>query len=241
MSYGLEILNDAGSVQIGTSTANFYLAQKGSFILSAGFGYDAFIEHTVTPTVSYDGIAIAVEAASALAAGHKPTLELKSLFATTKAANTPTTFWSVYAWDGAGSIPPDVTIRWYAFRNYKYLPLNSSGYGLDIFNTDGTLAFTSQNPYLLKGTKVPITASHISSSSGIALPSGKTYAFMTYGTTIISNYLSPYWYNYYLSHSYNQTSKIFYPTPHQFTNLPVTTTNQSTYNGGVLAIDVTSY
>ena len=58
MAYGLQIFNDNDKLQIGTDVSNFYMCQKGTINIQAGYEWDAFIYPTITPSVSYDGVAV---------------------------------------------------------------------------------------------------------------------------------------------------------------------------------------
>jgi len=239
MAYGLQIFNDNDKLQIGTDVSNFYMCQKGTINIQAGYEWDAFIYPTITPSVSYDGVAVCFDTGNTDAF-----VDIKSLFANPKPAGEPTYFSGIYAWQPNPSQSfPNINLNWYAFRNYRALPPATSGYGMELYNSDGTVGFTTRYPYILKGFRIPITNTS-QLGQRIQLPPGRRFAFMTYGTTIISTRNNPQslYGHATLAHMYDPVSNglIVFGSP-LYAGVDNSSDNLTTFTGGILVVDVTGY
>jgi hypothetical protein len=220
MSYGIEFYNQEGKLQLASGVNNFYMAEKGTFNTVGGSVF-----FTITPTVAYDAIAVVCGAAE----GFIP----KSIFPSVQAANTSQTFRKANSTVNS--------ISWYAFRNYNALTPATSGYGIEIYNANGTVGFSSNFPKLLKGIKIPVPDAN---ATATAVDAGKTYAFLQYGTNrgIVTvtepmgggTYQSP-------------TDRFVFrasTTSIQSTQVRArayATTEPIGFTGGILAVDVTNY
>lgn len=220
MSYGVEFYNQEGKLQIASGVNNFYMAEKGTFNTAGGSVF-----FTVTPTVAYDAIAVVIGGTE----GFIP----KSIFASAQAANTGQTFRK--AGIGINSV------SWYAFRSYNSLSPSTTGYGMEIYNANGTVGFSSNYPKILKAIKIPIPNENATST---VVPSGRTFAFLQYGTnrglvTVTEpmgggTYQSP-------------TDRFAYRGSStsvdtiQVRARAYATTEPTGFTGGILAVDVTNY
>jgi hypothetical protein len=216
MAYGLEIVNDSGSVQIATGISNFYLVESGSVSVSAGTG-----SFTITPTVDYDIMAMNCDC----------WILAHPIFTSLKSANVALT---TRKNSNAG------TVNWWAFRSYKALTPSTSGYGLEIYNPDGTVGFSSNQPKILRAhSKIPITTSVSTSNS---LPSGQVFAFISYGVVTKGGTITA-------GMGGGAEDIVLGPTFNYSSGNVTTNVNQrigsgsvdDVYVGGLLAIDVTGY
>jgi hypothetical protein len=221
MAYGVEFYNQNGKLQLSDSVNNFYMVQKG--ILNTT---DGSVFYTVTPTVPYDGIAVYIPEHACLP---------KSMFSSVQAANTPQTFRKIST--------SNSTVYWYAFRRYDSVSPATSGYGLEIYNSAGNVAYSSLYPKILKGIKIPIPDALATTTT---VSASKEYAFLQYGTTrgLVTvtepmgggEYESP-------------TDRFVYRFPASYTSIQSSqvrarqyaTTEPIGFTGGLLAIDVTNY
>jgi hypothetical protein len=220
MSYGVEFYNQEGKLQIASGVNNFYMAEKGTFNTAGGTVF-----FTITPTVAYDAIAVVLGGTE----GFIP----KSIFASVQAANTSQTFRK------ANSTVNSVS--WYAFRNYNSLSASTSGYGLEIYNTNGTLNFTSNFPKIMKAIKIPVPNENATSTT---VASNRTYAFLQYGTnrglvTITEpmgggTYQSP-------TDRFAYRGSTTSVDTIQIRARAYATTEPIGFTGGILAVDVTNY
>lgn len=222
MAYGIEFYNQEGKLQIASGVNNFYMAEKGILNVTNGSVFC-----TIAPTVPYDAIAVFC-----------PTMAIlpKSIFSSVQAANTPQTFRKANT--------SNATINWYAYRNYNSVAKATSGYGIEIYNADGTTVnFSSNFPKILKGIKIPIPDAN---ATATPVDVSREYAFLQYGTnrglvTVTEpmgggQYDSPTdRFVYRFSSSYNsiQSSQV---RARQYA-----TTEPIGFTGGLLAVDVTNY
>ena len=221
MTYGVEFYNQNGKLQLADSVNNFFMVQKGTLNTT-----DGSVFYTVTPTVPYDGIAVFCPTMAVLP---------KSMFSSVQPANTPQTFRKINT--------SNATIFWYAYRRYDYVSPATSGYGLEIYNSAGNVAFSSAYPKVLKGIKIPIPDAIATTTT---VSASKEYAFLQYGTTrglvtVIEpmgggEYDSPtdrFVFRYAASYTSIQSSQV---RARQYA-----TTEPIGFTGGLLAIDVTNY
>lgn len=78
------------------------------------------------------------------------------------------------------------TIYYWLFKKYRSLPPATSGYGIEIYRSDGSVAFSSAEPKILKNQLIiPITSLSTAGlqpvATNISVPSDKNYAYMFYG------------------------------------------------------------
>ena len=221
MAFGVEFYNNNGSLQLASGVKNFYMTQKGTLSATNGSVF-----YTVTPTVPYDAIAVYCPEMAVLP---------KSMFSTVQAANTPQTF--------RKASTSNATIYWYAYRRYDSLSPATSGYGLEIYNDDGSVGFSSLYPKIMKGIKIPIIDATATTTT---VSASREYAFLQYGTnrglvTVTEpmgggEYDSP-------------TDRFVYRFPASYTSIQsaqirariYATTEPIGFTGGLLALDVTNY
>lgn len=173
MSYGLQITNNSGVIQIGTGISNFYMVDKGTVTAIA----NTLIASTGFPSLTTISVA---QAFDCLVVSPNCFTRPFSTFATQRAA-------------GPIDIPGNGdagTINWYAFTSYKNLTPSTSNYALQVFNADGTLGFSSNQPKIMKVyQRIPITTgASLSTPVSNSLPTGKTFGFIQYG--IVAKYVS---------------------------------------------------
>lgn len=160
MAYGIEFYNNTGKLQISSDANNFYMVEKGTVTTAGGSLF-----FNITPTVAYEAIAVVPAAAE----GILP----KSIFSSVQAANTAAGF--------RKSNTSVNTISWYAFRSYSSLTKATSGYGMEVYDTDGTtVRFSSLYPKIMKGIKIPVPDA---TGTTTTVDPSKVYAFLQYGTT----------------------------------------------------------
>lgn len=222
MAYGVEFYNNTGKLQLSSDLNNFYMIQKGTLNTT-----DGSVFYTVTPTVPYDAIAVYCPQMAVLP---------KSMFSTAQAANTPQTFRKIST--------SNATIYWYAFRSYSSLTKATSGYGMEIYDTNGTtVKFSSLYPKIMKGIKIPIIDA---TATVTTVSASKEYAFLQYGTNrgLVEvtepmggpTYDSPtdrFVYRFSDSYTSIQSSQV---RARQYA-----TTEPIGFTGGLLALDVTNY
>lgn len=222
MAYGVEFYNNSGKLQLSSDVNNFFMIEKGILNTTGGSVF-----YTVTPTVPYDAIAVYCPEMAILP---------KSMFSTVQAANTPQTF--------RKASTSNATIYWYAYRSYSSVTKATSGYGMEIYDTNGTtVRFSSLYPKIMKGIKIPILDATATTTT---VSASKEYAFLQYGTnrglvTVIEpmgggEYDSP-------------TDRFVYRFPASYTLIQsgqirartYATTEPIGFTGGLLALDVTNY
>ena len=213
MTFGAEFYNDVGTLQIATGISNYYLVESGSVTLTTAINF------TISPTVSYDIIAINANCHCVP----------KTIFPDTQTSGAKN-FRKNSAVTG--------TCNWWAFRSYKALTPATSGYGMEIYNPDGTVGFSTTQPKILRSyQKIPITNSALFSTS---LPSGKVFAFIQYGVTT----------KYSTGSLMGETFDIFLGPTLNYSagNVDIQVdqrigraTVSTVYAGGLLAVDVTGY
>jgi hypothetical protein len=221
MAYGVEFYNQNGKLQLSDSVNNFYMVEKGTINSTNGSVF-----YTVTPTVAYDAIAVFCPTMAVLP---------KSMFSSVQAANTPQTFRKIST--------SNATIFWYAYRSYNSVTPATSGYGLEIYNATGQVAFSSNYPKILKGIKIPIPNEQATSTT---VSAAKEFAFLQYGTSrgIVTvtepmgggEYDSPtdrFVYRFAASYTSIQSSQV--------RARAYATTEPIGFTGGLLAVDVTNY
>jgi len=135
MAYGAQFINDSGVLQLGAGVSNYFLVQKGSVYSSSG------LQITVTPSVPYNCIAVRVVEINRAVVP-------KGIDVALKPAGTSQIFQKA---DTSA-----LTLEWYAFRSYATASPAVGQYGLELYNADGTLGFSTAYPYLMKGFKVPM-------------------------------------------------------------------------------------
>lgn len=225
MSYGAEFYNSAGKLQIGLGVNNFYLVGKGTFTMTSGTDYK-----NVNPGVSHD--IMVVSCANGFVSAPQ--------FNHAAAATT----WVV----AKTHIGVTLSVNYWCFRSYKALTPPASGFGLQIYNADGTLGFTSDKPKLMRS----VSAINIPNNTPFtsALPSGKTFAFGSYGSVIdIELYteadpeLGTLTFHYYKHPAIKLvgTTLNIEVSAAQATPLSGGPSGVSVYHGGILVVDVTNY
>jgi hypothetical protein len=221
MVYGSEFYNDGLKLQIATGVSNYFMVQKGTGSMANAIWFD------VAPTVAYDAIAVVMSSTTV-------SVVPKSIFPSVQAASTSQRFRTI---NGAIS----TGYSWFAFRTYQSLTPSSSGYGLEMYNSDGTVGFSSTQPMILKGLKIPLTSS---TTVNTTVSSSKTYAFLKYGT--VNKNVT---YTEAMSGDLVTGSADLHVLRSSTTNIAVainTRTSKSSagaesYQGGVIAADVTNY
>ena len=225
MAFGFESYNDSGNIQIGDSVANYYLLYSGTIIIpsvttlpaSPNFGSPV----TITYPTSFDAICVA-------SADGYPMPQ--AIFDT---ATTSVTLKN-------RSLLTQGTVKYWLFKKYSSLTPATSGYGIEIYDSSGNVAFSSNYPKLLRSyMTIPIT--NLSTAQNYSLPSDRQFAFLAYGTVYLTDVaatkaapdvkMPPVIRNYSggvtAINSTVRTGRISDSTP--------------VYSGGLIAIDVTNY
>ena len=159
MAYGAQFFNDNNVLQLAAGVSNYVMVQKGS-VSSPGT-----LEVTVTPTVPYNCIAVRV-------AEINRAVVPKGIDIALKPAGTSQIF--------EKADTSALTLQWYAFRSYASLPPSVNQYGLELYNGDGTIGFTTTYPYIMKGFQVPMYFEQ--GPVDFTADPSRTWAVLYYGT-----------------------------------------------------------
>jgi hypothetical protein len=166
MAYGFESTNDNGYIQISDSVSNYYMMYSGTAIVPSGssttlvnYGTQVVISHP-TP---FDAICLVTEDGYVVP---------QVVFSTSK---TSVTILSEI-------VSTQTTFKYWLFKKYSSLSPSTSGYGLEIYDSAGAVAFSSNYPKLMRSySTIPIT-SLSTTVQNFSLPSNRRFAFLLYGT-----------------------------------------------------------
>jgi hypothetical protein len=164
MAYGFESKNDNGYIQISDSVSNYYMIYSGTVLVPPGssttsvnYGTPVTISHP-TP---FDAICLVTENGYVVP---------ETVFSTSKTSITII----------SEIVSTQTTFKYWLFRKYSSLSPSTSGYGLEIYDTTGAVAFSSNYPKLMRSySTIPITMTTVQNYS---LPSNRRFAFLQYGT-----------------------------------------------------------
>jgi len=225
MAYGFECKNDTGYIQISDSVANLYMLYSGTIFvppkvpLSTSINYGTTV--TITHPTSFDAICVATEDGYVVPQG----IFSQSRTSVTIASNELTT---------------QSTIKYWLFKKYSSLMPATSGYGIEIYDSTGGVAFSSNYPKLMRShSTLPITT--LSSTQNYSLPTNKRFAFLLYGTVyttaVAPTKAAPDVKIFPVIRTYSggvsvQTSSV---------RGGRLTSSTPVYSGGLIAIDVTNY
>lgn len=216
MAYGAEFSNSSGTIQLGTGVTNFRQVASGTYNDPIGIP-------TINPGggISFDMVAVRSNNCFPIPV---------PVFATPRSSVAVPVF---------GNFGDSFT--YHCFRSYRSMAPATSGYGLEIYNDDGTVGFSSREPHIMRTyAKIPITSGE---PFDYALPSNRTFAFIAYGKVTKRQYIST---DFGGSMEHVSTAPTIQNYPggvHIGSNYwidggdPVA----DTFNGGILAIDVTGY
>lgn len=166
MAHGLEIYNDSGFLQIADSVANYFMLYSGSAIVppvasiatTPYFGTSITIEHTT----AFDAIAVQTTDRFVIP---------RAIFATSTTSTSLTFSQSL----------TEGTVRYWLFKKYSSIPKSTSGYGLEIYGTDGLVNFTTNYPEIMRSySTIPVT--NLTGTQNFSLPTDRMFAFLAYGT-----------------------------------------------------------
>lgn len=174
MAYGLEIYNDGGFLQLSDSVANYFLVDSGSAIVPQV----AFIDTapylgtsiTITSSTSFDAIAVQTTDRFVIP---------KAIFDTSTTSTNLTFSQSL----------TEGTVRYWLFKRYSSLLPSTSGYGMEIYGSGGSVAFSSHYPKLMKSHSI-IPVTNLTGTQNFSLPSDRMFAFLSYGT-VYNSAVSP--------------------------------------------------
>lgn len=225
MAYGLEVYSDDGFIQIADSVSNYFMLYSGSIIVPqvAAIGTSPAVPTYVTishPT-PFDAIAVYTPDRYVIP---------RSIF------TTPTTSTSV----GFQQSLTQGTLRYWLFKRYTSIAPSSSGYGMEIYNADGTVSFSTQYPKIMRSySTIPVT--NLTGTQSFSLPTDRMFAFLGYGTVYNTGVaptkaapdvklpmaIQTYSGGVYVKSSGSRAGRINSATP--------------VYTGGLVALDVTNY
>ena len=171
MSYGLEIYNDGGFLQIADSVANYYVIKSGSVIIpevsSIGTAPNFGTSVTISNGTPFDAIAVSSTDRYVIP---------KAVFDTERYSTTVSAMQSLTSG----------TLRYWLFRRYASTLPSTSGYGMELYNEEGELRFSTNYPKLMRSHSI-IPVTNVSSTvQTYSLPTNRAFAFLSYGTSYTS-------------------------------------------------------
>jgi hypothetical protein len=224
MAYGFESKNDSGYIQIGDSVSNLYMLYSGTILVPARATLSTNINFGTTVTVShptpFDAICLATDDGYVV----PQTIFTQSKTSVAIVNNEWTS---------------QTTIKYWLFKKYSSLVPSTSGYGVEIYDSTGAVAFSSNYPKLMRSySTIPITNLN---NNNYSLPSNRRFAFLLYGTVYdtavaptkaapdvkILPIIRTYSGGVNVALSSIRGGRLDGPTP--------------VYNGGLVAVDVTNY
>jgi hypothetical protein len=212
MAYGAEFYNANGNLQLGAGVTNFRQVASGTI-------NDPYAAPLVTPGNGITFDIIAVRSNNCFPAPIAP-------FSTPQSSARI----SVYGSQGQ-------SFTYHCFRSYSSMTPSTSGYGLEIYNADGTVGFSSLEPNILRTyAKIPISSGV---GFNVTLPSDRTFAFIAYGKVSQRKLIR----NKELYVSSVPTIQNYSGGVHVASNFWIDSSDsfESVFNGGVIAVDVTGY
>lgn len=202
MAYGFLSINDWGDYQISDMYMNLSLRYKGtspSLQTYWNFGIGG------SATMPYGTVVVT-------AVGYTPILAIRTTSSTHTAfiagmfrqPGTDNYFFDIYGYDSNNG--GFITVEYYIFgpeiTTDSAIPANT--YGLQVFNSSGTIVYNSNNNHLSIVNAVSLTSpsAGYSTSSSTTLPAGRTYAYIcqsAWSNAVYWQYapgLSPPWFKY---------------------------------------------
>lgn len=167
MAYGLEIYNDSGFLQISDSVANYFMVYSGVAIIPPVTSLPTTPSFATTVSIEYstpfDAVAVYSADRYVIPQSIRPSSVSSAVI----------------------SCVPSLTqgtVRYWLFKKYSSLAPSTSGYGMEIYDSTGTVNFSTQNPKLMRSySTIPITS--LSGTQSFSLPTDRMIAFLTYGTS----------------------------------------------------------
>lgn len=227
MAYGFESKNDDGYIQISDSVANLYMLYSGTILVppvagATSGGMNPGTTVTITHPTSFDAICIATEDGYVVP---KPVFDQSATSVTI--SNMQSTV--------------QTTLKYWLFKKYSSLSPATSGYGIEVYDSLGNVAFSSQYPKLMRSySTIPIT-SLSTTPQNYSLPSNRRFAFLAYGT-VYTTQVAP---------TKAAPDVKMFPVMRTYSGGVSTrssnirggrlTSNTDVFNGGLIAIDVTNY
>jgi hypothetical protein len=179
-----EAYNEAGSLQFNAQTFAYTFVEKGTVTLANRF--------TINEDGS-DGIYLTTEGFKTIAGGWDIIVFNSPNVAIIPRADTysglPANSFVIVAdalLDGDGNYLPSTfstTCNYWVFKSSRtYLSPSASGVGLELYNADGTVCYSSTQRPLLVRSSAAIASFNSSWTASVNLPVGPVYAHMLYGT-----------------------------------------------------------
>lgn len=219
---GFQTFNDNGALQFDANATGFYFVGKGTTTTVAG---SALIQIDNLPT--FDTIALSCDTAPVK--GEIGFTDINS--------------YKSYAKLGTH------TVKYWLFRSCTKLdPSTLPKVGLELYDSNGDLTYHSSLQILRIALQSPTTSLYSGMSEFVSLPTGKTYAYMSYGL-VVRMLFPPANYDparpFYAGtspntqfHGARNTTNGFYKEEHK-PPFNFGYTAASIYNGGILVADVT--
>jgi hypothetical protein len=225
MAYGFESKNDNGFIQISDSVANYYMLYSGTIIVPPKSPLSTSINRgtvvTVSHPIAFDAICVATEDGLVIP---------KAVFSQSTTSTTIT----------SNELSTQTTVKYWLFKKYTSLSPSTSGYGIEIYNSTGGVAFSSNYPKLMRSfSTIPITT--LSTTQNYSLPTDRRFAFLLYGsvynTAVAPTKAAPDVKIFPVIRTYSGGVSA------QFSSIRGERLSSSgpVYNGGLIAIDVTNY
>jgi hypothetical protein len=178
MPSGFQTFNEAGNLQVDSSTYSYYFVGKGT--INAQMDSDPAEQGNTYPMAYAQGPVVApydLVAFSCTQAGvvpHNTMIINGPTGVDTK--NNP----SIFVFTSPTTQFGPIAVNYWLFRSVKDVPVAANGLGLEAYNTDGTICYSSKLKPLRVIQDIPITSS-TPMNSNVSLPGGFTYAFISYG------------------------------------------------------------
>ena len=183
MAFGIEIYNPNGDLVLGEGVTNYFCIGSGSVATSsAGAQYldggdKLWQSVNISPGVYFDAVAILSPDTFARLYDPFP--------------GPVNTFNLGYynRWTTGGSAG---VIYYWLFREYGALSPSTSGMDIEVYRADGSVAFSTKQPKILKHkTEIVIPSLSDASSNTYSIPvDGRTYAYMRRDRTIINGHFT---------------------------------------------------
>jgi hypothetical protein len=166
MAFGFESYNDSGYLQIGDSVANYYLLYSGTIIVPPVTTLPSTPNNGTSVVITYPTSFDAICVASA--DGYPVPLPIFSTAVTSVTLSNR-------------SLLTQSVVKYWLFKKYSSLTPSTSGYGVEIYDSSGNVAFSSNYPKLLRSySTIPIT--DLTTTQNYSLLSDRQFAFLAYGT-----------------------------------------------------------
>ena len=135
MSYGMEIYNEDGQLMFQNGGRTTQLIARGSVTILAG-EIEAFVNTGISATLTRDLPLVLLDEQNAF-----------KTYNTGLSFNTFTNTWVFFAMRSANNVTLDLEVNWFLYDTHNGIAA-PTGYGINIFNADGELNWSSEVAFL---------------------------------------------------------------------------------------------